>query len=182
MFQNVSLSLLQRFSTDRKGVAALEYALIAPMMFMLLFVSFELTDALSASNRAERAAGAIADVIARDVLVSDAEVADVLAAVPWITHPTPGEHVRSRITSIFVNASGQASVVWSEGSGMAALPVGAIVTLPGGMLVPETGLIMGETQMDYRPPLGLYSASAFTINKTEYRRSRIMDPIERFAG
>jgi Flp pilus assembly protein TadG len=182
MSQNATPSFFNRFSQAKSGIAALEFALIAPMMFMLLFVSFELVDAVAANGRAERAAGSIADVISRDVLVSDAEVADVLAAVPWITHPTPGESVRARITSVFVDASGRATVVWSEGSGMPGLAPGSVYELPDGMRIPETGLVVGETQVDYRPPLGLYSAAAFTINKVEVRRSRVMDPVERFAG
>jgi hypothetical protein len=182
MFQFATPSFFKRFAGNRKGVAALEFALIAPMMFLLLFMSFELTDAVAANGRVERAAGSIADVIARDILVTDDEVADVLAAVAWIAYPTPAGQVRSRITSVFVDADGRASVVWSEGQGLDPLPAGSPYPLPQAARVRETGFVVGETQLDYRPPLGLFSAASFTINKVEVRRSRVIDPVERIAG
>lgn len=169
----------RRFRDDRGGLAALEFALVAPMMFLVLFMSFELTDAMAANRRAEVTASSLADVISRDVVVSDDEIRGLFAAIPLLTRPTDPVLVQARVTSIFIDASGQATVRWSEGSGMAPLPEGSPVTIPVGMQVPETGLVMGETVLNYEPPLGLFSMAPFVISKTEYRRPRIADPVLR---
>lgn len=172
-------ALLGRFRDNRSGVAAVEFALIAPMMFLLLFMSFELTDAAAANRRAETAASSLADVISRDVLVTDAEIDGIFEAVNWITYPTEAARVQSRVTSVFIDEDGRAEVQWSEGSGMAPLAEGAAITIPNGLRVPNSGLVIGETVLNYAPPLGLFSAAPFTIAKTEYRRPRVVDPVMR---
>ncbi|MBU6405657.1 MAG: pilus assembly protein [Alphaproteobacteria bacterium] len=175
---NVS-ALCIRFRESRDGVAALEFALIAPMMFLLLFMSFELTDAAAANSRAEIAAGSLADIVSRDVVVTDEEVEDLFAAVPWLTHPTEASRVTARITSVFIDEDGVAEVQWSEGAGMTPLAPGTTIAIPEGMQIPNSGLVVGETLIDYEPPLGLFSAMPFEIAKVEYRRPRIADPVIR---
>lgn len=177
MFQNATRKLLNRFRKDRSGVAAMEFAMIAPMMLVLVFVSFEVTDTLAANTRAETAAASIADVVSRDLLVTDEESDDILAAVPLIVSPTAASNVKARITSVFVDADGRAKVVWSEGRGLAPLTAGAAFDLPTSLAVPNTGVVVGETTMTYATPLGLFFAGPYTFNKTEYRRSRILDPV-----
>lgn len=172
-------ALCIRFRESRDGIAALEFALIAPMMFLLLFMSFELTDAAAATSRAEIAAGSLADIVSRDVVVTDGEVEDLFAAVPWLTHPTEASRVTARITSVFIDGDGVAEVTWSEGMGMTPLAMGATIAIPDAMRIANTGLVVGETVIDYAPPLGLFSAMPFEIAKVEYRRPRIADPVIR---
>jgi hypothetical protein len=186
MFRNETTSSFirsaVRFGVDRKGIAAVEFALIAPMMLMLLFVSFELTDTLGAVKRAENTAASLADVVSRDVIVTDAEIDDVFEAVRWLVWPGDATAVKVRISSLFVDDDGQVEVVWSEGRGMSALSAGAPVSLPGGLRLPQSGIVMVETVTSYRPPLGLFSAVPFEISKTEYRRPRVVDPVARAAS
>jgi Flp pilus assembly protein TadG len=183
MFQSATSprfsGVLGRFRDNRSGVAAVEFALIAPMMFLLLFMSFEMTNAVAANRRAETAASSLADVISRDVLVTDDEIEGIFNAVSWITYPTEAARVQSRVTSVFIDEDGRAEVQWSEGSGMAPLDAGAVIGIPNGMRVPNTGLVIGETILDYDPPLGLFSSVPMTFAKTEYRRPRVIDPVMR---
>lgn len=172
--------LLRRFRADIGGVAALEYALIAPMMLAVLLGAFELTDAISAARRAENVGASIADVISRDVLVSDAELADVLAAAPVLMFPSRDPAIGVRISSIEIDAGGRARVFWSEaGGGMEPLVRGEDVTLAAGLRAPETGVVMVETAYRYRPPLGLTAVRPIELRHVEYRRPRIIDPVLR---
>ena len=72
----------RRFSADRRGLAALEFALIAPLMVLVLFGSVELTELLATNRRAENTTASVADVISRTVLApTEIPVGAVTAAI-----------------------------------------------------------------------------------------------------
>lgn len=173
---------LRRFRTDRRGVAAVEFALIAPMMLAILFVSFELMDASTAVGRSETTAASLADIVSRDVIVTDEEIDDLFVAADALIFPSPPARVTLRVTSAAVDSDGRATVVWSDARGVSPFADGASLNLPASLAAPDTGVVMVETTFAYRPPLGLFSAEPFEIRKVEYRRPRILDPVQRDRG
>jgi Flp pilus assembly protein TadG len=172
--------ILSRFSAAKQGSAALEFAIIAPMMIMLLFGSVDLLDVLNANKRAQNVAASLADVVARDTEVSDTEVTGLWAAIDVLMFPEGGEGVNVRVTSIFIENSSTARVVWSEGHGMDALEEDDTVEgLAPAMMRPGTSVILAETEYAYESPLGFLLAGGVTLRHEAYRRSRLVDPIPR---
>lgn len=169
----------RRFVVAKKGSAALEFAIIAPMMIFLLFGSVDLLDMLNANKRLQNAASSIADVVARDTEVSNTEVSGLWAAIDVLMFPDDGAAVNMRVTSITIQSSSSARVVWSEGRGMAARVVNSSVTLPPAMMNTGTSVIMTETTYSYTAPLGFLLVGPVTMSHDAYRRSRLVDPIPR---
>lgn len=171
---------LRRFGGERKGLAALEFAILAPMMIFVLFGSIELLDLLDTNQRVENAAASLADVVARDTEVSDDEVTGFWAALDMLMFPDTSTNVNIRITSVSVQTTSQATVVWSEAHGnMAPRQANSTITLPSGMMTPGTSIIYAEAQMDYQGPLGLLLSGPLSLRHDAYRRSRLVDPIPR---
>jgi Flp pilus assembly protein TadG len=177
------MSLMQRFSHfvgAKKGSAALEFAIIAPMMIMLLFGSVDLLDVLNANKRVQNVAASLADVVARDTEISNAERDGLWNAVDVLMFPTSGDDVNLRITSIMIESTSTARVVWSEGHGMQALQPGNTVSgLPPAMMRPNTSVILAETSYAYESPLGFLLPDGLTLTHEAYRRARLVDPIPR---
>jgi Flp pilus assembly protein TadG len=177
------MKLKQRFSrfvAAKKGSAALEFAIIAPMMIMLLFGSVDLLDVLNANKRVQNVAASLADVVARDTEVSDAEVTGLWAAIDVLMYPSGGDAVDIRISSISIESASIARVVWSEGHGMDARQAGTTVEdLPAAMMNPGTSIILAETTFEYESPLGFLLEDGVTLSHEAYRRSRLVDPIPR---
>jgi len=172
---------LHRFAAARKGSAALEFAIIAPMMIFLLFGSVDLLDALSANKRLQNAASSVADVVARDTEVSNAEITGLWAALDILMFPDNGANVNLRVSSVSVQNATTARVVWSEARGMSPRVANSTVTLPAAMMTPGTSVIMTETTYSYASPLGFLLPGPVTIRHDAYRRSRLVDPIPRVA-
>lgn len=169
---------LRRFGLAKKGSAAVEFAIIAPMMLFLLFGSVDLLDALNINKRVQNAAASIADVVARDTEVSQSEVDNYWAALDVLMFPTDGDGVQIRISSVRIQSSSTATVVWSRGhGGFSPRMENSTVSLPAAMMTPGTSIIMTETKFDYRSPLGFLMPAPVTLTHNAYRRSRLVDPI-----
>jgi Flp pilus assembly protein TadG len=177
-----------KFLRARRGMAAVEFALLAPMMVFFLFGSVDLLNLFDTNRRVQYTAVAVADVMARDTEVTDDEITGAWAAVDLLMAPDDGGIMRFRISSISVVNASTARVIWSEGQNWGARAANSTVTLPAGMMVPGTSVIMTETQWDYTTPFGILidnrrnlsqGGGNRVISHTAYRRSRLVDPIPR---
>lgn len=170
---------LRDFGKARAGLAALEFAILLPMMVLLLFGSVDLIDALGSNRRAENVAASLADVVARDTEVTDDEMTGLWAAIGVLMVPDNPNDVKARITSVEIESATTARIVWSEGHGMSGLTAGAVIDLPDAMMIAGTSVIFAETELHYESPLGILFTGAVDLNHEAYRRSRLVDPIPR---
>lgn len=175
-------SSLRRFGAERRGVAALEFAIIAPLLMVpLLLGSVDLIDVMGANKRAQNAAASLADIVARDTEVSDAELSGMWSALDILMYPNSASGMEIRITSVSIIDATTARVVWSEGhGGMSGRQAGSNVTgLDSRMMVPGTSIIMAESVFKHDAPLGFLFQNQIRMTHNAYRRSRLVDPIPR---
>ena len=177
------LQTLRRFARENKGVAALEFAIIAPfLMVPLLLGSVDLIDVMGANKRAQNATASLADVVARDTEISNAEVANVWRALDVLMYPNGADAMEIRVSSISIESASTARVVWSEGhGGMSARQAGTTVNLDSRMMNVGTSIIMVESAYKYDAPLGFLFQNQVRMTHNAYRRSRLVDPIPRVA-
>ncbi len=174
-------SHLKRFGAAKKGVAAIEFAILAPMMVFLMFASVDLLNMLETNRRVQNVAASVADVVSRDTEISNSEITGLWSAVGILMYPDSGATVNVRVTSVRIVSSTDARVVWSEGRGMTARTANSqiISFLPEQMRVASTSVIIAETSYDYTTPLGFLVPGAMTMTHNAFRRSRLVDPIPR---
>jgi Flp pilus assembly protein TadG len=174
-----ALTRLRHFVRAKSGLAALEFALIAPMMVFLLFGSVELIDALGANRRAQNAASSLADVVARDTEVTNDEVQGLWAAFDILLYPDSGADMQACITSVLIDAQGVPRTQWSEArNGYSPCPA-ATGSLTAAMRTPGSSMIIASTTYSYTPPLNFLFTGPVNMRHTVYRRSRLVDPIPR---
>jgi Flp pilus assembly protein TadG len=169
----------RRFGADKSGLAALEFAILLPMMVILLFGSVEVINMLSTNQRVQNVAASLADVIARDTEVSNAEINGLWIAMDTLMFPEPPAPLEARITSILIVNATTAQVTWSDGNGMPARAVNSTVTLPTAMMQVGSSIIMAETSYRYTSIIGVVTPDELTITHTSYRRTRLVEPIPR---
>jgi Flp pilus assembly protein TadG len=172
---------LRRFARANKGVAALEFAIIAPLLMVpLLLGSVDLIDVMGANKRAQNAAASLADVVARDTEVTNAEMAGIWRALDILMYPNDPGTMEIRVTSISIENASTARVVWSEGhGGMSGRQAGTTVALDNRMMTVGTSIIMVESVYKYDAPLGFLFQNQVQMSHNAYRRSRLVDPIPR---
>ncbi len=173
-------STFRRLARDRRGLAALEFALIAPMMVMTLFGSVELTELLACNRRAENTAASIADVVSRDTVITDQEMDDLWSAATALMYPNSPTPFQVRVSSVQITDATTATVLWSDGdNGYVPRAAGSSMTLPAGMMIPGTSVIVTESSYLYVPPIGIFLKLTVPLTHTEYRRPRVADPVTR---
>ena len=107
---------LFRVFKDVRGVSAVEFALIAPMMVLIYLGTIEVSTMLIADRKVTATASTLGDLVARDTVVDNCDIDDVFAASRIIFQPNDSSTARMRVTSI-LNTGGVYTVDWSEARG-----------------------------------------------------------------
>jgi len=110
------LAHLRRLALVEQGAAAVEFALILPIMLLVYIGSVEASLAISMDRRVQSVAGALGDLVARsDTAVTTAALEDYFQAAGGIMTPYSTETLKQVVTQVRVNAAGTAAtVVWSR--------------------------------------------------------------------
>jgi Flp pilus assembly protein TadG len=169
---------LIRFLRDRRGVAAVEFALIAPVLILLYMGLAEVTMALMADRRAGHATAVVADLIAQDTLTTKAELSDTFSVAEEILSPFAASGMSARVTAIRADANGSPKVVWSHGKGLSALGKGSTVSgLPADLMEPFDTLIMSEMNYSYNSAIKYALPNAMVFREKYYLRPRKLDMV-----
>ena len=168
---------LRRFRDDRRGVSAVEFALIAPIMILFYFGMAEICQGFMAKKRVEHVASAIADLVAQTDDVSTAELNDIYAASTQVMKPFPTASLKQRITSVTRNSSGTPKVDWSSNKGWTSRSTGSTVTVPANMIANGESLVMAEVEYVYSSPFDYVMPQQMTFRKTFYLRPRQTDVV-----
>jgi len=167
-----------RFFRDRRGVAAVEFALIAPVLILLYMGLAEVTMALMAERRAGHATAVVADLIAQDTLTTKAELSDTFAIAEEILAPFAGSGMSARVTAIRADANGSPKVVWSYGKKLSAYGKGSTVSgLPADLMEPFDTLIMSELNYSFNSTLNYALPNAMVFREKYYLRPRKLDMV-----
>jgi len=177
---------------QQKGLAAIEFAMVLPVMLVMLMGTIEVSNLLTAERRAGAVASTLADLVARDDSITQAEVTDIFFAAESVMADMDSSSLQMVITSI--NESGSSAVVgWSraknsapdsKGSTVSDLPTGIMAA--GGSVIrvrvtyPYTLTTMGTSnykQSGYGPALTYDLGGAHTIERTFYLRPRLVPKI-----
>lgn len=164
--------LLRRFIGDRRGVSAVEFALVAPAMLTLYIATAELTQALVTDRKITGAANVVADLVAQDDFVTDGEMDDIHAAAAAILVPLPSDPLSLRITSVRMDIDGEIFVDWSESASLPALTDETLPELPAGLLSPMSSIIMVEGAYPYTSRFQKLLTGTVTLSDTAYLRPR----------
>jgi Flp pilus assembly protein TadG len=164
--------LLRRYRRDQRGVSAVEFALIAPLMIVLYLGAVEVSLALSIDRKITSVASALADLVAQDDVVTDNEIDSIMLAGQAIVAPFDTGPLQLRITSVYMDMAGEYEVQWSDGMGMAPHAEGSSPTMPSGVLQQNRSIIMVEVEYRYDTLFSELGVNHFDISEVFFLRPR----------
>jgi Flp pilus assembly protein TadG len=197
-----SAPFFRRLRRDDRGVAAVEFAIILPLMLTMYLGSAELSQGLITTRKSTNVASALSDLVAEQsagATLTDSEIADVFAAATAIMSPYSTATLQMTVSSVaFVTdakaATGfDAEIIWTiTNNGGTPRPCQILTavannsnpsptTVPTG-IYPASGsaqatAIIGDTTYTYTPAFGTLlawssKASSLTFKHTTYMRPR----------
>jgi Flp pilus assembly protein TadG len=184
------LSGVRRLFRDRSGVAALEFALIVPLLLCLYFVTMEVSQAIETNKKVGRVGAMAADLVTQMQEVNKSELEGIMRIGEATLQPYNRSQLNLTITAIEVTdeATPKTLVVWSrkliDGTFSAGPAKGVTVTdLPPALKIKGSFLVRAESTLAYEPvitwaasaksTLGLASAfDGISMAETYYLRPR----------
>ncbi len=106
---------------SEEGVAAVEAALIFPVLLTLLLGTFDLGNGILANQKAIRASQVVADLITRNTSVDDAMIADSVKAGELAFDPMDTTNYGIDIISVRFDEDGDPLIEWRETQNMPPL-------------------------------------------------------------
>jgi Flp pilus assembly protein TadG len=165
-------ALLTRLVRDQRGLAAIEFAMLLPLMLTLYLGGVELSQAIGADRKVTLTARAVADLVAQGTSVNNSEMTNILNAALAVVAPYPTSNLKVTVSSINVDAQGAGKIGWSDSYNSTARPVNQAVTLPSALQIPNTTLIWGEVSYAYTPTIGYIITGTMTLKDQIYMRPR----------
>ena len=163
---------LRRFAIGTKAAAAVEFALILPLMLTLYLGSVELSSAISVDKRVAVVSGSLGDLVARARnSITPGEIDDFFRAASATMAPYSNAEVEQVVTNVYVDHYGVGHVVWSRGyNGGTKHNVGSNYELKDNFadLARDSEVIVAEAQTRYLPLFGYVFETPFTLYHEYY--------------
>lgn len=169
-----SFRKLRRFGRDKRGVSAVEFALLAPLMIALYLGCVEISDGVAADRKVSLIAAALANLSAQTSTISSNGMTNILDASSAIITPYSASKLKITVSCIKIDASKNVSVKWSvtrNGTTLSGSP-----TLPSALQVANTQLIFAQASYDYTPIVGYTITGTITLSDQMYMAPRISAP------
>jgi Flp pilus assembly protein TadG len=169
---------LARLHHEKKGIAAVEFALIAPFMISLYFGSIEISQGVTIDRKVSHASSALADLITQEQRVDDGQLEDIMNASSAIMMPYDAGQLRIVLVGVQIDNDGNATVAWSKGRNATGPAIGATYAVPAGLVIPNTFLVTARLEFDYTPIVGNVITGSITLNDEFFLRPRRSAEIE----
>ncbi len=163
---------LSALACDTRGVSAVEFALILPVMITMYIGAVEFSHALTVDRRVTAVASAASDLAAQTEEVSSNSVLDIFTAATSIMTPYSVAPISIVLTSVVADEDNTTTVDWSCAQNGAPHSTGSSFTLPDGLTQPFSSVIAAEVSYDYQPPIGRYMVGGINMTETFYLRPR----------
>lgn len=169
-----------KFYKNNDGIAALEFALLAPLMIIMLLGAFEMGRFIHLTQKAEKLSFTVADVVAQAETIQTTDLQNLLSASGQMMSPYPFSTQGKVIISSVVQGAVTPAVRWQYcggGSYAATSNIGAVngnATLPSGFtLATGEDIVVAEVIYNFQPVLGNKIIGPQVIRKTAYFKPRL---------
>lgn len=168
---------LCEFARDKRGVSAVEFAMLLPLMLTLYLGGVEVSQGISIDRKVTLTARTVADLVAQVSSIDTAGVNAALGAATAVMAPYPDSNAKVTVSVVDIDANGNAKIKWSSTKNGTARAVGSSVTIPSALNVPSSSLVWGEASYEYQPSIGYVVTGNMNLTDQIFMRPRLSETV-----
>ncbi|MFK0166341.1 TadE/TadG family type IV pilus assembly protein [Rhizobium sp. NPDC090279] len=180
----IAVTRLRRLMKDRAGVSGVEFALVLPLLLLLLAASVDLGHALTVSRKIDEIASTTGDVISQQGTWTKSNVAGLLSGMSFILQPYDTTALRITVAVEDVPTNGNATVNWSAAFNTSAPGSGSASAIAVPAKIQEAGVqvVLTRVQYTFTTPLSAFlgsftGISGYSFDRYFFNRPRTADKI-----
>jgi len=167
------LSAWRRWRSDRRGLAAIEFAMIFPVMVGMYMGAVEVSQVLTLNRKITTITAATSDLVAQEKIIDDDKIADIFTAASSMIVPYDDLPISIVVTSVVAHpTNGSTTVDWSDAHNGSPRTPGQNITIPAGLVGNGETVIFTEVTYQYDSIIGHFVADGFTIDDEFYAKPR----------
>lgn len=167
---------------DRAGVAATEFALLLPLMITLYLGGVEVSQAVAIDRKVSLTARTVADLTSQSSVINNTDMQNILDASTAVMSPYGASNVQIVLSFVQLDATKTATVGWSDAKNASPRPQNSSVSVPSGIAIANSTLVMAEVKYPYKPTIGYVITGTLNLTETFFMRPRLQDTITRTAS
>jgi Flp pilus assembly protein TadG len=168
---------IRELRKDKRGVSAVEFAFIAPVMVAAYLGGVEVSTAIAFNRKVTLASRALSDLVAQSQLITPTDVTNIFAAANQVLFPYNTQAVQMTVSSIKIDGSRNMTVVWSEKNAHGAAHTNQDTQrlIPQELRLPNTSLTVSEVTFNYQPTFFEAVIPSISLNETAIMRPRLVE-------
>ncbi|MGH1378817.1 MAG: TadE family protein [Alphaproteobacteria bacterium] len=163
-------NIISRWINGDDGIAAVEAAMVFPLMLFLFLGVFDGGNAILANQKTVRSSQIVADLITRKSIVAADDVSEAIEAGRLALEPMDSSSFGVDIVSIRFDDNADSSIEWRETFNMGSVP-DALNSVTALQDVNE-GVVMVSVKYVYTPMFSSFITGPITMNEVAFSRGR----------
>jgi Flp pilus assembly protein TadG len=163
--------LRKRFAASTRGLAAIEFAMILPVLVLMFLGSVDAGRAIAIYMKVRAATYTLDAITNQYTTIQSTDMSSIVGATSVVLAPYSSSPAVVTISQISVNSSTNATVSWSYSLNGTALTQGATVTVPSSFASCNTYpcfLIYGQVSYTYTPMFGYVFPAKIGLSDSLY--------------
>jgi Flp pilus assembly protein TadG len=170
-----------RFAASTRGLAAVEFAVMLPMLLIVLLATIDAGRAIAVYMKMRSATYTLDAISNQYSTIQDSDMQQILGATSVVLQPYPSAPVVVILSQIAISSGGAATISWSDSLNGTARTKGSSITVPAALATPNTYLIFGEVSYEYTPLFGYFGTGGINLSDNLYATPRSTASISRLS-
>ena len=169
---------LRRFQSDRRGISAIEFALILPLIILLLAGTVDIGQALMVDRRMDLVVATVSDLTSQQSSWSASKLDAILAGTATISEPFGTANLNIVVAAVSVDALNNQTVDWSRAFQATPWVAGnrSPVTLSSTVLQSGTQIIVARATYSVQTPFATFLQPLTGFKAYSFTRTTISRP------
>jgi len=179
MFSVIASSVMnvKRLRRDTGGMAAIEFAVLFPLILLIFFGTIGVSDGVAVDRKVTILTRTLSDLISQAAQIAPIDLTNAYAIGGAIMTPYSNTPIKAKITQLYVDANtGLPKVSWVSAYNDTPHACNESITVPSGLLIPGSYLIMSEVKYTFTPAAGIsggtFQPPVFNLSDQTFTRPR----------